>query len=269
MYRKPDYKKAMRTAYGLFEELEIHSFPVSVFDILKKLNIPCFSYSQTKVCAPQFAEFVSDLEEITDGLSYKTKDPEKPYIVFYNEEAYAERIPFTLAHELGHILLRHHYKTQPSSFLYPNTTSLKDCRDIEADYFAGALLRPAYLISLLHLNDEDIHEIFQVSHQCANTGIKIAKKQFGFNPRRTHPELALYFDAQFHDFLGQKYCPNCGKHFKGAYLEKCPFCKSSSIIWADKRQLKFIFKDDFISANTYTSNNIKDMLATTSYSLKQ
>ena len=245
MHNRPNYIKARNTAYNLFEELDIHSFPISMHNIFNQLNIPCFTYTQAQEAMPQDSGFISYITNIADGISYKTKDSRNPYIVFYNEKSFEERIPFTLAHELGHILLHHHYKNQSCSFFHSDTTFYnKDYRDIEADYFAGALLRPAYLISFLHLGLEDIHEIFHVSHQCAHTGIKIAQTQFGTNPEETYPELTSYFENQFQEFLGQRYCYNCHMHFQGAYLKRCPFCDSSSITWGDPRQLMFTFKDE-------------------------
>lgn len=217
MLRKPDYKHAMKTAYGLFEEFGIHSFPVSTFDIFKQLCIPCCTYSQVIMKAPQYTEFITYISKITDGFSYKTKDSENPYIVLYNDEAYEERIPFTLAHELGHILLRHHYIDPPVGFCLPCSASCKDYRDIEADCFAGALLRPAYLISLLHLNVDEVHDIFHVSRGCAETGIKIARTQFGVNPRKTHRDLTEYFNNQFPEFLGEMFNSKCGISYGGAF----------------------------------------------------
>ncbi|WP_423766491.1 ImmA/IrrE family metallo-endopeptidase [Dialister invisus] len=77
-----------------------------MFDVYKHYNISLLSYSEASENA-NFLKTINRLrEKQVDAFCYKS---DKSYIVFYDNMAYPNRIPFTLAHELGHILLRHHY----------------------------------------------------------------------------------------------------------------------------------------------------------------
>jgi Zn-dependent peptidase ImmA (M78 family) len=65
------------------------------------------------------------------GLSVWDRARQLPPIMFYNGDAPGDRVRWTLAHELGHIVLHHH-----------QLGIAEECEE-EADEFAGELLMPA------------------------------------------------------------------------------------------------------------------------------
>lgn len=86
-------------------------------------------------------DFKSDL---IDGLSVQF--PETPPLIFINKNYPGDRIRFTIAHELGHILL-HDYPTEES--------------EREANEFAAELLMPKKLIAP-HLKNLNIEKLVQL-----------------------------------------------------------------------------------------------------------
>lgn len=100
------------------------------------------------------------LSVTNDGLSiYK----EGKFYILYNKYTYGPRLLFTVAHEIGHILLGHHFLSE-KEFIKQN-----DELERAADIFAANLLCPAFLISEFQLDVEDIQTRFGVSRQCAET----------------------------------------------------------------------------------------------------
>lgn len=85
------------------------------------------------------------------------------YTIYYNSGQNPKRIRFTFAHEIGHIVLYHHLKTQ-IPLLARNGIIENDCLEKEANCFARNLLAPAYLVRNLNKNNIDsLSEIFNVS----------------------------------------------------------------------------------------------------------
>lgn len=108
---QPDYNHATKTAWRLLKDLQICSVPIDLRSIYMDLGIQLESFTEAE--SSPFATFIQKLRlKQIDGLCYKDG---KRYIVFYEDKAQVNRIPFTLAHELGHILLGHH-ENSPNGF---------------------------------------------------------------------------------------------------------------------------------------------------------
>ncbi len=220
-------------AYQEFKKLGIDKFPLNMFDIYKNYNIPLVTYTE----ASKNLNFTVTVENLrakhVDAFCFKS---EKSYIVFYDDEAYSDRIPFTLAHELGHILLKHHYYHNNGIIKRYAVLKHKDWRETEADSFAGAFLRPAPLIKILNLHiNSDIAGVFGISGACAKVGASIAKRI------STPPKLIDYFKHQFYDFIYARYCTKCHHSFIISNCKYCPICGSEELIWDNKNLLFFSF----------------------------
>lgn len=85
-----------------------------------------------------------------DGVTHKMGDK---YLVVYNDYSHYGRIQFTLAHELGHIILGH--------FLIPESVINGDRSkelEVEANIFASELLAPSSVIGILDgADDKTVH----------------------------------------------------------------------------------------------------------------
>ena len=108
--------------------------------------------------------------------------------VVYNEDLPQVRLRFSLAHEMGHIILKHNEHTP---FRY----------DVEADLFASRLLMPACVISACKVQSaEELATLCEVS-------LSAARSRFARLQQLSDRNMYLRSDAErqvmaaFHDFV--------------------------------------------------------------------
>ncbi len=124
--RQPDYDRAATLAYRCLVKLNITQLPVRPLEILRRCrNTVVYTYQQA-------AEFLH-IEETDFERKYGNADAftirgGEQYVVCYREGGNPARLNFTLAHELGHILLHH--------------SDDMTADEAEANCFAGHLLCP-------------------------------------------------------------------------------------------------------------------------------
>ena len=84
---------------------ELHSLPINPFYVCEKLNILVIPYSEMRTDG-LFERIGLDPTDNVDGFCYK--DDSNHFVIFYDDaRTPKERINFTIAHELGHIVLGH------------------------------------------------------------------------------------------------------------------------------------------------------------------
>ncbi len=125
------YKQSRDLAWQILIDNNITRLPVKVSSICKNLGIPVISYKKGYKIIK-----TAGLEEIcsqSDGITFMGS-------IFYNEECSIGRQRFTIAHELGHILMHTEskYNREPST----NDPFIEQ----EANIFAGRLLAPACVL---------------------------------------------------------------------------------------------------------------------------
>ncbi|WP_062712320.1 ImmA/IrrE family metallo-endopeptidase [Streptococcus halotolerans] len=130
---------------------------------------------------------VYELLQSEDGaLWYRTTTD--TYILLYNDTIDSkERIRFTIAHELGHYVLKHNEKTDKTILSRYSLTDKEYNRfETEANFFAKHLLVPfpvlGNYVMFFHRMDADfIRSVFNVSYTVANYVIKNlnSMKSFG------------------------------------------------------------------------------------------
>lgn len=148
-YYQIDYKKIIETVYKTIIELEIKQLPISVDYITHELRI-----KQIRNCDLQKPL----LSRNQNGLAVLSKG--KFYII-YNEKDDLQERRFTVAHEIGHILLGHLFNTSILS-------QEKEIREQEADIFATFLLAPVCVIQALKLQTpEEIQSVCNTPYQYA------------------------------------------------------------------------------------------------------
>lgn len=130
-------RRAVRHARQLLDANHVAQFPVPV-----------------DVIAGQFAHVVEEaLEDEISGMLLPLSPPvgEKRWAIVVNSTHAAQRKRFTIAHELGHLVL--HGYTQPHADRIPKIrfrskapTGANALEEIEANRFAAELLMPEYLL---------------------------------------------------------------------------------------------------------------------------
>ena len=151
-----DYKKIIETVYKLIAELEIKKLPVLVDYITNELWI-----KQIKNCdlqKPLLHLNQNGLAVLSEGKFY----------IIYNEKDNLQERRFTVAHEIGHILLGH-------LFSNPTSQQEKKIREQEADIFATFLLAPVCVIQALKLQTpKEIQSVCNMPYQYAQWCLEFA-----------------------------------------------------------------------------------------------
>ena len=188
------YQQARNLSWKVLQEMGIQNFPIHLGEICKFYNIKTIPYSKFTLW-----ELVDPQAKQGDGISLKTGG--QYYIVFNDEIQHAGRIRFTLAHEIGHILLGH---VENITF-YRNSEmdSDTDEREVQANIFARDLLMPATVLSALNLNTSaEISLLCNVSMQSAEIRAKRLVELDQRGKFHIHP-LERAVSIQFAEFIKQ------------------------------------------------------------------
>ena len=176
-------------AVQLLLNLKIDRLPIDPFAIAKKMNILVVPFNEIK--GPFYESILDNLvkECLPDAFCCSPKG--KPVIFYDDTVTPLERIRFSIAHELGHIVQKHlHVKDSVPRIA---TRGTKDPMESEADIFAAELLTPQGLLYTtgLYRNPGDIKKFFKVSYSVARNRSERLK---GFSHRHVNKrEAQLYY----------------------------------------------------------------------------
>lgn len=132
----------------VFQECYVESFPVNIFELIEHYNYECVEYTEQSSIKQQACLSYSE-----DSFILKDK-------VYYNDAKPFRRRRFSLAHELGHIILGHKY---------PHTPQMEQ----EANYFSSRLLAPRMAIHYsCSRNAFDVSDRFLLTLEAANYAFK-------------------------------------------------------------------------------------------------
>lgn len=155
------YKFSRNLAWEIIIKEHISELPIKVIPLCKRLGIKVIKYSE----APGVPK---------EGDGFSTVVGKRAYI-FYNDGVIPQRQRFTIAHEIGHILLKH------------NDIESED-REAEADVFASRLLMPACILKECNVkSSEDIMLLCDVSKAAAEIRLKRLKVLSERNKFYLHP----------------------------------------------------------------------------------
>lgn len=157
MSRLPDYDRAATLACKALLKLKVTQLPVNPLAILRKCrNTVVYTYQQAaeklQVEEEDFERKYGDADAFTIRCGQR-------YVVCFRAGGNPARLNFTLAHELGHILLHHTEDTQTE--------------EAEANCFAGHLLCPEPVIR--HRTPESVATTCYVSRTAAETALEKRK----------------------------------------------------------------------------------------------
>lgn len=191
------YKKARNASWKTLIDCRVESLPVSTLKICRHYNIALLD----SVNDQSFARFFAIDTPSIHGAALQRCG--RWYILFDGSLSHT-RIRFTIAHELGHILLGH--RAAPGQFLSrvnhgDFSASERDPMERSADMFAARLLAPACVLKGL-----DLHTPQEIIRTCdiSLTAATIRAKRMAILYERqrffTDPlEWPLY--SQFHTFI--------------------------------------------------------------------
>ncbi len=144
-----DFQKEQKLGYG-----------TNVKALCKKLGFGLIPYTSNHA-----------LTKISkDGFSIYKKNE---FYIFYNKSVLEERTNFTIAHEIGHIILCHHFIEKINILMYGKNTLLEK----QANTFAQNILMPADKMKLLKNHDiKDVANYFAVSYKMAEVRLNRLKE---------------------------------------------------------------------------------------------
>ena len=177
-----NYQKSRNATWEMLLDLEIKELPVKITDLCRHIGIPV-----------KFA----DLGAEQDG--YTIMIDGQPIIVINSlKRDNAARMRFTVAHELGHIMLGH-----VGVYELVNREPSPGDNDIEreANVFASRLLAPACVLWGCHVSSpEEIMQLCDISHQAAQFRYERMKVLYARNKFLISPlEKKVY--EQFKSFM--------------------------------------------------------------------
>ncbi|MCI5654856.1 MAG: ImmA/IrrE family metallo-endopeptidase [Candidatus Pseudoruminococcus sp.] len=184
------YKNVRDSSWQSLIDFNVMKLPVSVNEITRQLGIKVIRNSQIHKLRNNQRGFTA-----YDGNNW--------YIVFDDTEPIQE-CRFTVAHELGHILLGHMLVND----IKYRTFEKRDKEEQEADMFATRLLAPACVLHELHATTaEQIAEICNISISAATTRAKRMKvlekrNKYYLNPLELQVEQK--FDIFIKEYLSNK-----------------------------------------------------------------
>ena len=234
MTSKPDYRKAEREAYNLLELAGVSKLPVKVKKLKKH-----FPNLQIKTYTWYSKKWGITLEEVCDhadsdlGCCWYRKSLGK-YIILYNDTIdNVGRIRWTIAHELGHFILKHNEITNKSIIARSSLTEEEyEIFEKEANCFARTLLAPPPVITNLGKIDiYDIANICNISFEAAThvMSFLIQGQQMGI----VYTNRSKVADV-FSDFIfktkNTHYCISCQKSFVYESPNFCPLCGLNNLI---------------------------------------
>lgn len=157
-----DYQNARDAAWRILIDCNIDQLPVNLNTVCRKLKIRALTYGKNTKLIERAS--LSQAVHRTDGMTFYAR--ETPIILF-DEKMLPARAKFTVAHELGHIILGH---VKPGNVTTVNREPQPNDEPEEraANQFAARLLAPACVLWGLDVHTtEEIMELCHISRQAA------------------------------------------------------------------------------------------------------
>lgn len=191
-----DYKRARDLSWRVLLNTGTRELPVKVSRICRGYGVTLRSY---QVGAPLIRELGLEAQcDISDGFTVRSGD--RCY-VFYNMEQPPGRVRFTIAHELGHVLLGHLGDGEHT--VYNRESSSEDAMEEHtANVFASRLLAPACVLHALGaVTPEQIAAVCDISMAAARfragrMGMLEQRGKYGSSPleRQVLAQFRSYID---------------------------------------------------------------------------
>lgn len=171
---------------GVLSTSEISSLPVMVNKILKSHHIRCFSFKKMSQLG-----FNVDYGKSGDIIV----DADNRYVIIYNESHSEQRIRWTIAHELGHIMLNHF-----------RGVCVDKNKEAAANYFARELLLPLAVLGTLGARSaEDIARVCNVSLEADQIRTDAFKRRDEFKAKYGNTKHDLKFLACFNKMFENEF----------------------------------------------------------------
>lgn len=157
-----DYQNARDAAWRILLDCNVDRLPVNLNIICRRLKIRVLTYGQNAGMIERAR--LSQAAHRTDGMTFYVRGTP---VVLFNEKVTPARAKFTVAHEVGHIILGH---VKPGGVTVANREPHPEDAPEEqaANQFAARLLAPACVLWGMGVHTpEEIMELCHVSRPAA------------------------------------------------------------------------------------------------------
>ena len=186
-----DYQKTRDTTWRILLDCGIDRLPIDLNTICKQLGLHARSYTAMR---DQFGRLPEQCAAADGMIYFLHGEP----VLLYDDTATDGRARFTVAHEIGHLVLGHVGDALP---LHRSNISSTDPRERAANQFAARLLAPACVLWGLDLHTpEEIAATCNISITAASFRAERMETLYARNKFLTSPlEQQVY--EQFKPFI--------------------------------------------------------------------
>ena len=224
--RSPRYAWVTQKANEFLISENICAFPIDPITIIKAHGWRLKRYSRV---AEKAGLRISNVVELAEYIGSKdaivTLDKKGNYLICYNDLVTSEeRIVFSLAHEIGHIVLGHLNDFDCSTLDRGMNDREYDVLEVEANTFASNLLAPVFVLdSLRKPLKESYHTFFNMSI----TAWRVRMSTMELDRKHTNKHIRVAHELLFREFMYHKHCRVCDAYFIGRKdTGYCPVCGS-------------------------------------------
>lgn len=193
-----NYQHARDTAWKILRDCNADRLPVDVLQVCKQLGIRVVSYEDGKPIIERHK--LQRFAKRTDGFTLVLYD--QP-VIFFDAKCTKQRARFTIAHELGHIVLNHVEWNRPT-VINREPGPHDNPKETAANQFAARLLAPACVLWALDVHTpEGIAQLCDISMPAAQFRAQRMDVLYRRQKFLTSP-LELEVFQRFKPFIRQK-----------------------------------------------------------------
>lgn len=151
------YEEIKADIIDMYEECDVHSFPLNAFDIAEKLHYNVIPYSELPIS--KRLECYTASKDGCSELDFNDATQMYEYNIYYNDTLGIEnsRVHFTIMHEVGHIRLGH---------LDDDADTDERYKESEANFYAAYSIAPPPMINSYDCNcPDDLVQYFNTSDE--------------------------------------------------------------------------------------------------------
>ncbi len=179
------YKKSRNAAWQVLIDCSINSLPINITKIAKYFGVAIHKNS----LAEELGKDESGICLIQDGKWH----------IIYDDTMSKQRARYTIAHELGHIVLGH--PLRKGYRYHARTFEVKSDTEWQAERFAASLLAPSCVLWGLNIHSaEDIQRLCNISYQSAKIRAERMQVLYDRNKFLISPLERQVFE-NFKDFI--------------------------------------------------------------------
>ena len=248
----------MKTMIEPHRRKEIKSIVIAVLEHYGKYYLPvdikkiCKSYDFIRVIpfSVQMKHRNMSLDEVityceTDDACADYYYDRNKAIIYYNDVTKwkfinSNRYRWSIAHELGHIMLGHHAATNKTRIFRSSLSDIEyDYFEEEADYFAQLILVPHSALWGFNIQNANHIKIL-----CKISGPASRKRMYEYNAWKHNGQPMDDYDNRiltyYYSYVYKRKCKTCGTSIIQRHGKYCPICGSKNTLqWGDGDKMKY------------------------------